>query len=239
MSGHSKWATTYRHKAAIDAKRSGAFTKLANAITIAARQGGGDLDTNFTLRLAVDKARGANMPKDNIDRAIKRGTGEGNEGVRFEEIIYEALGPAGSAFIIETITDNKNRTVGNIKSILNKNGGQLGATGSVAWMFERCGLIEVEINQDQKEVVELAAIEAGATDVLESDQGLMIVTAPTELQAVQQQLTSQNIEIKSAALSYRPNNPLTIENNSDQEAIERLYDLLDNEDDINNIYTNV
>jgi len=238
MSGHSKWATTYRHKAAIDAKRSGAFTKLANNITIAARQGGGDIDTNFSLRLAIDKARSANMPKDNIDRAIKRGTGEGNDGARFEEIVYEALGPAGSAFIIETITDNKNRTVGEIKSILNKNGGQMGATGSVAWMFERCGLIEIDAQPDQKENLELSAIEAGATDVIELDQGLIIVTAPTELQAVQQKLTGQNIEIKTATLSYRPNNPLTIENNSDQEAIERLYNLLDNEDDVNEIFVN-
>ena len=147
MSGHSKWATTHRQKEVADAKKGAIFTKLANLITIASREAGGDTESNFKLRLAVDKARAANMPKDNVERAIKKGTGEGGGGTNFEQLTYEIFGPEGTAFIAEAITDNRNRTIGEVKAVVNKNGGQMAGPNSVAWMFTRRGFATIDLEQ--------------------------------------------------------------------------------------------
>jgi YebC/PmpR family DNA-binding regulatory protein len=236
MSGHSKWAKTHRQKAATDAKRGAIFTKLGNLITIAAREGGDDTETNFKLRLAIEKARGSNMPKDNIERAIKRGAGTGGDGVVLEEATYEAFGPENSAFIIETITDNKNRTVSDVKIALSKNGGNLAGPGSVVWQFERKGLITVNIGEKDADELELSIIDAGAQDISTDDKEWEITTAPDELQAVEKAIKDLNLEIKDSALGYKAKDEITPEIES---KIEKLFTALDDIDDVTNIYTNV
>lgn len=241
MSGHSKWATTHRQKSAADAKKGAAFTKIANLITMAAKQGGGDIDANFALRLAVDKAKTANMPKDNIERAIKRGTGEGGESKNFEEVTYEIFGPAGSVFIAEAITDNKNRTVSDLKAILNRNGGQLGALNSVSWMFERKGVIILDTgtlagkNQDD---LELALIDAGADDIAGEADTWEIQTAPDKLNAVIVALKNEGLEAKESGLQYLSKNDVAISDPEDQKKVENFYNLLDDLDDVSAVYTN-
>src|SRR5437016_7580354 len=193
MSGHSKWATIKRKKGATDAKRGQMFTKLTREITVAAKEGGGDLDSNFRLRLAVQKARAENMPADNIQRAIQRGAGAGEGGASFEEIMYEAYGPHGVAMLVQTLTDNRNRTVAEVRSIFTKAGGSLGETGSVAWMFDPRGLILIEPHDgEDPDEISLAAIDAGAEDVQADDEGVVeIVTAFNDLKHVQDALTGQ------------------------------------------------
>ena len=241
MSGHSKWATTHRQKSAADAKKGAIFTKIANLISMAAKQGGGDPEANFSLRLAVDKAKAANMPKDNIERAIKRGTGEGGEGKNFEEVTYEIFGPAGSVFITEAITDNKNRTVSDLKAILNRNGGQLGALNSVSWMFERKGVIILDAgalagkNQDD---LELTLIDAGADDIIKEDNNWEIQTAPDRLNAVIVALKNKGIEAKESGLQYLSKNDVVISDPAEQGKVENFYNLLDDLDDVNAVYTN-
>ena len=241
MSGHSKWATTHRQKSAADAKKGAVFTKIANLIIMAAKQGGGDPEANFTLRLAVDKAKAANMPKDNIERAIKRGTGEGGEGKNFEEVTYEIFGPAGSVFIAEAITDNKNRTVSDLKAILNRNGGQLGALNSVSWMFERKGVIILDAaalagkNQDN---LELALIDAGADDIIKESEIWEIHTAPDKLNSVIVALKSEGLEAKESGLQYLSKNDATIGDQEEQRKVENFYNLLYDLDDVNAVYTN-
>lgn len=238
MSGHSKWATTHRQKETKDAKRGAIFTKLGNLITIAAREGGGDLEANFKLRLAVDKAKTANMPKDNIDRAIKRGTGEGKDAA-LEEITYEVFGPAGVTFIAEAITDNKNRTTSDIKSTLNKAGGQLGGLNSVMWMFERKGLIVINrpTPGDKTEELELAIIDAGAQDIIKENDW-EIYTAPDELQKTINQLKMINLEIKESSLIYLPKEEINIDDQDTRAKVEKIFSALDDCTDINNVYTN-
>lgn len=236
MSGHSKWATTYRQKSAQDAKKGAVFTKIANLITIAAREGGPDPESNFKLRLAIEKGRDANMPKDNIQRAIDKGAGIGKDGANFEEVTYEIIGPAGVGFIVEAITDNKNRTVADLKAILNKNGAQLGGSNSVAWNFNRRGIITVNpanLNDDS----ELIIIDAGAEDIIKDDEW-QIITPADNLMTVAENLKKNNINIKEASLAYVPKEEININNPEDQEKIEKLYNLIDNLDDITNIYTN-
>ncbi len=237
MSGHSKWATTHRQKSAADAKKGAIFTKLANLLTIAAREGGGDLESNFKLRLAFDKARAANMPKDNIQRAIDKGTGSSKDGANFEEVVYEVVGPAGSGFVVEAITDNRNRTVADLKAILNKNGGQLGSANSVAWMFERKGQIIINsagLDDDK----ELEIIDSGADDIDKGEDEWIVYTAVEQLNSVNKALKEKRIEIKEAGLVYSAKDQLDISNLEDQEKIERLYNLIDDMDDVSNVYTN-
>jgi YebC/PmpR family DNA-binding regulatory protein len=241
MSGHSKWATTHRQKSAADAKKGAAFTKIANLITIAAKQGGGDLEANFALRLAYDKARAANMPKDNIDRAIRHGTGEGGEGKNFEEVTYEIFGPAGSVFIIEAITDNKNRTVSDLKALLNRHDGQFGALNSVAWMFDRKGVIAIETSQlagKDLDELELAIIDAGADDIAKDDEIWEITTVPDQLNAVLTAIKGMSLETKESGLQYLSKNDVNISDSEDQRKVENLYNLLDDIDDVNSVYTN-
>ncbi len=236
MSGHSKWATTRRHKAVIDAKKSSTFTKLGNAITIAARLKGGDMEMNFSLRLAVDSARAANMPKDNIERAIKRGTGE-LEGVQIEEITYEGYGPNGIALLITTITDNRNRTVNEIKHILTKAGGNLGAVNSVAWMFEKKGIISVS-PAHFNETVEIAFIEAGAEDIIQEDEMVTIITAPEQLAKVQAVATELKIPLEGTEITYIPKAPAEADDQA-HEKIQTLIETLEDHDDVDRVYSNL
>lgn len=239
MSGHSKWATTHRQKEAADAKKGAAFTKLANLITLAAKEGGADAENNFKLRLAVEKARSANMPKDNIERAIKRGAGQGGDGAALAEIVYEIFGPAGSVFIAEAITDNKNRTIAEIKNILNKNGGQLGGPNSVLWMFDRAGFIISDAPRPEStEELELALIDGGVQDIVKSDQEWEIRVQPDELQKTVQLLKAKNIAVKESGLAFAAKNEISVADPETQNKITNLFAALESCDDINNVSTN-
>ncbi len=231
MSGHSKWATTKRAKASIDAKRSNLFTKLSKNITVAAR-GGLDQNSNFKLRMAVDKARDLNMPKDSIERAIKRAAGVG-DGNNIESLLYEAYGPEGSALLIEVVTDNKNRAVANIKNTLSKYDGNFAGAGSVLWMFDIRGEVDLEKN-DLSEAEELDIIEAGALDIIH-DEPIKIITELNDLEKVKNNLQSKNFVIKSSEIVDKAKNQVNL---SDPDKLLRLLDALDDDDDVNNIYTN-
>lgn len=236
MSGHSKWATTKRAKAVVDAKRAGAFTKVANGITIAAREKGGDPETNFSLRLAIEKAKAVNMPKDNIERAIKRGLGT-LDGETLEEITYEGFGPAGVAVIISTVTNNRNRTASEIKHILSKHGGNLGAQNSVQWMFSRRGVIGLE-NASLSDDEELALIEAGAQDVRRDENAIAITTTPEALQAVKGALEILGKPIAYAEFSLIAKNTVSLDDAAHSE-VERLVDELENHQDVTDCYLNL
>ena len=241
MSGHSKWSQIKRQKGTADQKRGALFTKLGNVITIAAKEMGGNPESNFKLRLAIDKAKSANMPKDNIERAIKRGTGE-LAGAQIEEIVYEAFGPQGIALIIETLTDNKNRTASEVKHIITKYGGRLGGPNSVIWMFERKGVVRT-MNSELKtlnlevEAVELKAIDLGATDVKEDEDSLIIYTKPEDLQKVKEAL-EEEIKIEYAELEHIAKDQIKIENESTKLTLEKIFNDLDENEDVNNYYTN-
>lgn len=231
MSGHSKWATTKRAKAATDAKRSSLFTKLSKNITIAARAGI-DPETNFKLRMAIDQARSYNMPKDNIERAIKRGSGAG-EADKIESLLYEAYGPDGVAILIEVVTDNKNRAVSNLKHILSKYDGNLAGAGSVMWMFDIRGQIVLS-KEDLSEEEELAVIEAGALDIIKDEQ-TRIITEINDLEKVKNFLQAKNLPISSSEVVYLGKNLIETK---DPEKLLKLLDTLDDDDDVNNVYTN-
>lgn len=236
MAGHSKWAQIKRKKAANDAKRGKLFTSLIREITVAAREGGGDPAYNPRLRLAIDAAKDANMPADNIDRAIKRGTGE-LEGVEYEEITYEGYGPGGVAIYIETLTDNANRTVAEIRHILSRNGGSLGTSGSVAWQFDRKGQIYIDASRYDEEALLMAALEAGAEDVQQDDGSYVVTTEPASFHAVQSALREQGIEFQQAELAMVPK--ATIEVSGDEAArLLKLLDALDDADDVQKVYSN-
>lgn len=237
MSGHSKWATTHRQKEIADAKKGAIFTKIANLIVMAVRESGSDIEANFKLRLAIEKARSANMPKDNVQRAIDKGSGVNKEGVRFEEISYEIVGPNGVVFIAQALTDNKNRTVSDLKAILNKNGAQLGSANSVTWKFEYRGVILIA-SENLNDESELIIIDAGADDIIKDKDEWRIITTPENLMSVVDNLKTNKIEIKESSLNYLPKDELIITDPEDQEKINRLYDLIGELDDITNIYTN-
>ncbi len=232
MSGHSKWSTIKRKKGAADAKRGAIFTKVANMITIAAREGGGDPDGNPKLALAIEKARGVNMPKDNIERAVKRGTGEIG-GDTIEEMNIEAYGPGGSAFIIKAITDNKNRTISEIRNILAKHDGKVAETGSVAYQFDARGVIIVNNPSDE---LELAAIDAGASDTTTKEGNLIITTTPADLKKVKESL--QNATIESAETELVPQNPLDLAA-AEKTKTEKLAEALAEQDDVNEVFSNL
>jgi YebC/PmpR family DNA-binding regulatory protein len=236
VAGHSKWAQIKRKKAANDAKRGAHFTKLIREITVAARQGGGSPEFNPRLRLAVDTAKAANMPADNIDRAIKKGTGE-LEGVNYEEVSYEGYGPGGVAIFIETVTDNQNRTVADIRHILKKNDGTLGTSGSVAWQFERKGEIYVSASDFSEEQVFEAAIEAGAEDVSQEGEEFLVTTDVPSFSAVQEALKSAGIEIASAELSMVAQNEVSVAGR-DAEKLVKLLEALEDSDDVQKVWSN-
>ncbi len=236
MSGHSKWSTIKRKKGAADARRGKLFTKLIREIATAASLGGGDPGSNPRLRLALDKARGANMPKDNIARAIKKGTGEGDGG-RYEEVTYEGYGPGGVAVLLRTLTDNRNRTVGEIRHVFSKHGGNLGEAGCVAFLFEKRGVITLGGEVDSDRVLELA-LEAGADDVGEDgEDGVEVVTTPESFEAVRSGLLEANFTIDSAEVTMRPTTTIRIEG-PQAETMLRLTEALDDLDDVQDVYAN-
>lgn len=237
MSGHSKWHSIKHKKAAADAKRGASFTKIANLISIAAKQGGPDPEMNFSLRLAVSKAKAANMPAANIDRAIKKGAG-GGDGTAYEEITYEGYGPAGVAIIVETATDNRNRTGSEVRSTLSKHGGSLGTTGSVLFQFDRKGVIEVnqKPGEDSEEAM-LNIIEAGADDIDEVEQSFVVYTAADQLDAVRKKLVNDGYEVTKAELQYIPKTTVTVDAKAAGQLM-RIMDTLDDLDDVTNVSAN-
>ena len=236
MSGHSKWSTIKRKKAAEDTKRGKVFTKLIREITVAAREGGGDPEANPRLRTAIDNARAQNMPSDNIEKAVKRGTGE-LEGVSYTRVTYEGYGPGGVALFIECLTDNEKRTVAAIRHILGKHGGNLGKDGSVAWMFDPKGRILVDAEAHDEETVFLAAIEAGAEDVIQEEGYYRVMTPFTAFQAVQDALHAAGIEPEEAELAMIPKSTVAVEGSTAEQVL-RLIDALEEEDDVQKVAAN-
>lgn len=236
MAGHNKWSQIKRKKAVNDQKRGQVFTRLIREISVAAREGGGDPDTNARLRLAVDAAKAANMPWENIDRAIKRGTGE-LDGVSYEELAYEGYGPGGVALYIETTTDNQNRTVAEVRHLLEKNGGNLGTSGSVAWQFQRKGQVYVEAAGTSEEKVLEAALEAGAEDVQLAGDEFIVTTEVASFHEVQGALQKAGIAISQAELAMIPQNEIEV-TGSEAERLLKLLDLLDGHDDVQKVSSN-
>jgi YebC/PmpR family DNA-binding regulatory protein len=236
MSGHSKWAQIKRQKGVNDSRRGQMFTKLGREITVAARQGGPDPDSNFRLRLAIQRARDNNMPSDTIERAIKRGTGN-NEGADLQEITYEGYGPGGTAIMVEVLTDNRNRSAAELRATFTRAGGNLGETGSVGWQFESRGVITVDANGADPEAIELAAIDAGAEDVKTEDGVVEITTAPTDLEAVRRALAEQRLKITSAELSMVPKTTVDLDDKASEQVL-RLLDRLEELDDVQRVYSN-
>lgn len=238
MSGHSKWSTIKRKKGAADAKRGAEFTRISREVTLAAREGGGDPDTNFRLRLAVDKARAANMPKDNIERSIKRGTGEDKEGVDFEEVTYEGYAAKGVAVILECVTENRNRTVAEIRHGLDKYGGSLGENGSVMWQFERIAFFTFpEKEMDFDTAFELA-IEAGADDVLQEDGTIEIVGPVKSFKTISDALKAANVQPEDAGLRMEPKQEMNL-SVEDTLQVLRAIEGLEELDDVQNVYHNM
>ena len=239
MSGHSHFSSIKHKKEITDAKRGKVFSKLARQISVAVREKGSDPEANSGLRLVIEKAKSVNMPKDNIERAIKRGTGELAE-EKLEEVIYEAYGPGGIAIIIEGITDNKNRALGEIKQILNQAGGKLADSGSVKWMFERKGAITINNEQKtiSKEDLEMKAIEAGADDIYWHKEILDIYTKPENLEKVKKNLEEQEIKAESASLDWVAKDEIELEE-KERKTAERLFELLDENDAVQEIYSNI
>lgn len=234
MSGHSKWASIKHKKAATDAKKGKAFTQAANMITLASKEGGGDPSMNFKLRLAIDKAKAVNMPLSNIDRAVKKGTGEGGGG-QVEELIYEGYGQEGVAILVSTVTDNKNRTSGDVRSTLTKYGGRMADAGSVSWLFDQQGQIVVA---DTSEDAMLAAIDAGASDVEEEDGKLFIYSDLNSIKKIKEALETLDIKIESAEITSKPKNYVKIENEETASKILKLIDMLESLDDVTEVYAN-
>ncbi len=236
MSGHSKWATIKRKKAATDAKRGQVFTKLIREITVAAREGGGDPNFNPRLRLAVDTAKTANMPSENIDRAIKKGTGE-LEGVNYEEVSYEGYGPGGVALFIETLTDNAKRTVADVRHILDRHAGNLGTSGSVAWQFDRKGQIIVDAARYHEDAVFEAAIEAGAEDVAGEGDEFIVTTDPSSIQEVQDGMKAAGVESSQTELTFIAKNEVSV-TGKDAEKLLKILDALEENDDVQKVHSN-
>lgn len=236
MSGHSKWSTIKRKKGAADAKRGKIFTKLIRELQTAARIGGGDVDSNPRLRLVVEKAKTANMPKDNIQRAIQKGAG-GGESENFEEIVYEGYGPGGTAILIETLSDNRNRTVGDLRYVLSKNGGNLGAAGCVAFLFEKRGVLSFDRAAVDGDALLEAALEAGASDVVDNGDRAEVLTAPNELHAVRVALAEKGLVPLSAEFVQQPSTTVSL-SGKDAELMLKLAESLEDLDDVQNFYAN-
>ncbi len=237
MSGHSKWSSIKHQKGATDAKRGQLFTKITREIIIAVREGGSNQDTNFRLRLAVQKARDNNMPTDNIERSIKRGSGE-LEGVTLIEMVMEGYGPSGVAILAQALTDNRNRTISDIRNIFSRGGGNLGEAGCVAWLFDSKGLILVETGGLNAEEIELQAIDAGAEDVVEEADHVEIYTSPGDFEAVRKALEQNNIPIASAEVSLLPKTSLKLEEKQALQTL-RLINKLEELDDVQMVISNV
>src|SRR5918997_1019196 len=237
MSGHSKWSTIKRKKGAADAKRGALFGKLSKAITVAAREGGGDTDMNPALALAVQKAKEGNMPNDNIQRAIDKGTGAGADAAAIERITYEGYAPGGVAVMVEVLTDNRNRAASDVRYIFSKNGGKLGTSGSVAYLFERKGVILVpREGVDEDELMELA-LEAGAEDVETMESDYRVVTAPEDFTAVRDSLREAGVAFENAEITMQPQNSVELDSSTARQTL-RLMDALEENDDVQEVYAN-
>ena len=238
MSGHSKWSTIKRKKGAADAKRGQLFTRLGRELSIAAREGGADPEANFRLRLAVDRARQANMPKENIERAIQRGAGGGKDGVVLESVTYEGYGPGGTAVMVEVLTDNRNRTVAEVRRAFTRHAGNLGETGCVGWMFDRKGSLTIDASAQDGEAIALAAIDAGAEDVKVDGDIVEVYATIEDFQNVQKTLNAQNFKVEDAELSwvpktlFQPDQKITVQNMRLIEALEEL-------DDVQSVHSNL
>jgi YebC/PmpR family DNA-binding regulatory protein len=237
MAGHSKWAQIKRQKGANDAKRGAVFTKVGREITIAAREGGGDPDGNFRLRLAIEKARSVNMPADNIKRAIERATG-GSAADQFEEVIYEGYGPGGVAILVEAATDNRNRTVADVRAVFSRGGGQLAGAGSVAWQFEPRGVVAIPRDGLDADEVALTAIDAGADDVdTDADDFIEVLTDPANLDGLRRTLEEAGVRIESAEVTMQPKQRIEVDDNSVRQNL-RLLEQLDDLDDVQRVTAN-
>jgi len=237
VSGHSKWSSIKHKKGAADAKRGQLFSKLSRAIIVAAREGGPDPDANATLATAIQKARDNSMPKDNIERAIARGSGAGTEGETYETVTYEGYGPNGVAVLVEAVTDNRNRTAADVRHTFTKNDGNLGTSGAVAWLFERKGVILVPDSAAEEDVM-LAAADGGAEDVSAEGSSYEVISAPDDLQAVRAALEEAGIEVDSAELTMLPKTTVQIEDEAAARKLLRLMDALEENDDVQDVYAN-
>ncbi|MGQ9534641.1 MAG: YebC/PmpR family DNA-binding transcriptional regulator [bacterium] len=237
MSGHSKWAKIKRKKASADAARGKIFTKLIREITIAARHGGGDPNANPRLRTAIEEAKAANMPNDNIERAIKRGTGQLNDGQTLEEVTYEGYGPNGVALLIEAVTDNRNRTTNEIKHILSRHNGSLGTQGSVAWQFQTRGIIVIDGKKYDEDTIISLALDGGALDVVNEEGNYQVITPPENFNKVKEIFKNNNIEIISGELTKIPQSTVPL-NDKEAEKVLKLFEALDELDDVQHVYGN-
>jgi len=236
MSGHSKWATTKHRKGAKDAARAKVFAKLIRLVEVAAREGGGDLESNASLRTMYAKARENSVPLDTIERAIKRGTGE-LEGVRYEAINYEGYGPGGIAVIIETLTDNRNRTSAEVKHLLSKNGGSIAEPGAVSWQFDRKGMLEIAGPLSEDDLLEWT-MEAGADNYVANGDNYLVTTEPNEVGSVRDALEAHGVKVLSAELTLVPQNQILVEGKAEAHKILRLMDAIDDHDDVQNVFAN-
>jgi YebC/PmpR family DNA-binding regulatory protein len=236
MSGHSKWASIKHKKAVVDSRRGQQFTKLARAITVAARDGGGDPDSNASLENAIRKAKEASMPKDNIERAIARGTGEGGEADAIESVLYEGYGPGGVGILIETLTDNRNRTSADVRHAFSKNGGSLGEPGSVAYLFEKKGTILIDAARYSEEQL-MVAVEAGAEDISTDDDVFEVIAEPADFAPVLGALEAAGVEIQSAELGYRPSSLVPVDEGQAAKLM-RLIEVLEDLDDVDAVHAN-
>ncbi len=237
MSGHSKWASIKRKKGATDAKRGQLFSKLARAIIVAAREGGPDPAGNLALQNAIEKAREASMPKDNIERAIARGAGPAGDGASYETVTYEGYGPSGIAVYVEAVTDNRNRTAADVRHIFTKSDGSLGESGSVAWLFERRAVVLVDGSADEDELI-LAAAESGADDVEREGDSWRVVAAPESLRSVREALEAAGMTVESADLTMVPKTTVEVDDESAAKKVVRLMDALEDNDDVQDVYAN-
>jgi YebC/PmpR family DNA-binding regulatory protein len=237
MSGHSKWATIKRKKGKADAERGKIFTRHIKEITIAARDGGGDPEGNPRLRSAIAAAKGSNMPADNIKRAIQKGTGE-LPGVSYESVTYEGYGPGGVAIYMEVFTDNKNRVVAEIRHILSKYGGNLGANGCVAWMFEKKGIVTVELDASDEDTIMELATDAGAEDIITEAGSYEILVDPNDIDTIRLAVEAKNIAMASAEVTMRPTNSVKVEKESEASSLLKMLELLEDNDDIQKVYVN-
>ncbi|MFC1655863.1 YebC/PmpR family DNA-binding transcriptional regulator [Patescibacteria group bacterium] len=238
MSGHSKWHSIKHKKGAADAKRGKIFTVHAKLITIAAREGGGDPDMNPSLRTAIDNAKTANVPNANIERAVKRGTGADKDGIEISEVMYEGYGPAGTALYIQAVTDNKNRTVASVKSILSKNGGNMGGAGSVAYLFHQKGLILIKAEAAKHEDLELTAIDSGAEDIKIEGDTAEVYTNSKDLHNVKKKMEEGGFEIESAEIAFIPENEVKIEEEDKAKKVLKLMEALEDDEDVTNVFSN-
>lgn len=236
MSGHSKWATIKHKKGAADAKRGKLFSKLIKEITVAARVGGGDLNNNPRLRTVVDKARGANMPNDNIQRAIKKGTGE-LEGTSYDEITFEGYGPSGVAILVETLTDNRNRTVAEMRHLFTKMGGNLGESGCVSWMFKKQGVLTFSKKSIDEEKLMNLALEAGAEDIQDEDDLITVLTDPSKFEAIKKVCESNGLKSEDASIQMVPQSYIKLDGTAAEKML-KLMDALEDHDDCQNVYAN-